>query len=542
MNPQSSLMLTPFRKRIPLIVAVFFVYFLTGCQSSITTTPSLVTVNLSADGKTQQVLISPGSTVQDVITKAQISLDKLDQTVPDLTTVISNNSQNVKIIRVRESFTVDDVTIPFERQVVHNESLPVSQTILIQPGINGSQEITYRHLFEDNVETSKSIVKTVTLKEAVPEITMVGVQTPFTAVSIKGRLAYLIAGNAWIMEESTGNRRPLISSGDLDGRVFSLSPDGEWLLFTRKPSKSSTDLTNSLWVVKTSGDVPQTINLNTQNIILFACWEPDQPQTIDYSTGEPRTTAPGWQANNDLKVVAFTTSGQVKPGKDIVGTNSGGIYGWWGTTYAWSPDGKELAYARSDSVGLVDLSKGEFKPNLNITPFQTHGDWAWVPTINWSPDNKILFTVSHAPGNGQFTDEESPFFDLSAILLNEGPVVNLTEQSGMFAAPVSSPTITADGYQVAYLQAIFPNQSNTSRYRLVVMDRDGSNRRSIFPDESSPGIDINQVPFVWEPGTAKINAITIAINYQGNLWLVDTVTGKSQQVTGDGLVSRIDWK
>jgi hypothetical protein len=126
--------------------------------------------------------------------------------------------------------------------------------------------------------------------------------------------------------------------------------------------------------------------------------------------------------------------------------------------------------------------------------------------------------------------------------LNEGPVVNLTEQSGMFAAPVSSPTITADGYQVAYLQAIFPNQSNTSRYRLVVMDRDGSNRRSIFPDESSPGIDINQVPFVWEPGTAKINAITIAINYQGNLWLVDTVTGKSQQVTGDGLVSRIDWK
>jgi resuscitation-promoting factor RpfB len=499
-------------------------------------------VTLTADGKTQQVLISPGSTVQDVLTKAQVSLDKLDQTVPDLTTVISNNNQGVKIIRVKETFTVEDVTIPFERQVVHNESLPVSQTILIQPGVNGSQEITYRHLFEDNVETSKNIVKTVTLKDAVPEITMVGVQTPFTAVPIIGRLVYLVAGNAWIMEESTGNRRPLISSGDLDGRVFSLSPNGDWLLFTRKPSKLSTDLTNSLWVVKTSGDVPQAINLNTQNIILFACWEPDQSQTINYSTGESRSTAPGWQANNDLKVVAFTTSGQVKPGKDIVSTNSGGIYGWWGTTFAWSPDGKQLAYARSDSVGLVDLTTGEFHPELNITPYQTHGDWAWVPAINWSPDNKILFTVSHAPGNGQFSDEESPFFDTSAIILDKGLVVNLAEQSGMFPAPLASPTMTSNGYQIAYLQAIFPNQSDTSRYRLVVMDRDGSNRQNIFPDESSPGVEINQVPFVWEPATTKIDAVTIAINYQGNLWLVDSITGKSQQVTGDGLVSRIDWK
>jgi len=131
---------------------------------------------------------------------------------------------------------------------------------------------------------------------------------------------------------------------------------------------------------------------------------------------------------------------------------------------------------------------------------------------------------------------------MSAILLDEGPVINLTDQSGMFAGPVSAPSMTSDGYQVAYLQAIFPSQSNTSRYRLFVMDRDGSNRHAIFPDESSPGIEITQVPFVWEPGSTKVNPITIAINYQGNLWLVDSVDGKSQQVTGDGLISRIDWK
>jgi hypothetical protein len=30
--------------------------------------------------------------------------------------------------------------------------------------------------------------------------------------------------------------------------------------------------------------------------------------------------------------------------------------------------------------------------------------------------------------------------------------------------------------------------------------------------------------------------------HQGNLWLVDTVTGEAQQITGDGLTSRVVWK
>ena len=35
------------------------------------------------------------------------------------------------------------------------------------------------------------------------------------------------------MQANTGQRRPLTFSGDLDGRVFDLSPDGQWVLFTR---------------------------------------------------------------------------------------------------------------------------------------------------------------------------------------------------------------------------------------------------------------------------------------------------------------------
>jgi hypothetical protein len=94
---------------------------------------------------------------------------------------------------------------------------------------------------------------------------------------------------------------------------------------------------------------------------------------------------------------------------------------------------------------------------------------------------------------------------------------------------------------VAYLQAIFPEQSETSRYRVVVMDQDGSNRRTVFPAMDAPGLE-PQTP-VWAPDDIEgQTGDFVAVVYQGNLWLVDSGSGAPYQVTGDGLVTRIDWK
>ena len=54
--------------------------------------------------------------------------------------------------------------------------------------------------------------------------------------------------------------------------------------------------------------------------------------------------------------------GSVLSDEEIIGTNSGGIYGWWGTQFAWSPDGSSLAYSRPDEIGLVDIQTGAFLP------------------------------------------------------------------------------------------------------------------------------------------------------------------------------------
>ena len=517
---------------------------LAGCTPP-AVTAELIAVRITADGSTGEISVPAGSTVQDILDAAGLEVASPDRTEPPLYTVLTEGGE-ILVVRVTEEFSVAEVVIPFDKQLVRNEALPEGETRLIQPGVNGIHEITVRRLYEDGVEISSGTVNTVVIQEAVPEIIMVGSQTPFTQVEISGRLAYLSAGNAWVMEGSTGARRPVVTTGDLDGQIFRLSPNGEWLLFTRR---SETDgQINSLWVARVAGGDEQLIDLGVQNIIHFADWVPTSVLRIAYSTVEPRETAPGWQANNDLRLLSFSTTGWVARPTVALDTNAGGIYGWWGTSFALAPDGLRLAYARPDGVGVLDLREDVdtfLRPILDMPPLNTGSDWAWVPGVAWAPTGNILFTVNHAAASGGAGVEDSQQFDLTALPLETGGPIPLSTGAGMFAYPSASPIVVQESgelaYQLAYLQAVFPNQSESSRYRLVIMDRDGSNRRLLFPAEGEPGLQPQQV--FWAPERMPDSSgFWIAFLYNGNLFLVDTATGEAFQLTGDGLIDRLDWR
>jgi hypothetical protein len=256
---------------------------------------------------------------------------------------------------------------------------------------------------------------------------------------------------------------------------------------------------------------------------------------------EPRSTAPGWQANNDLIFRKFSSSGAVGQPAEVIASNSGGVYGWWGTTYVFSPDNESIAYARPDGIGLVDVGENALVTLLENVPLQTGSDWTLIPGLAWGADSNSLYTVTHAPPAGSVTPEESPFFDLSALSLTNSTNVNMVKQSGMFSYPSVSTQDDESGYKVAFLQAIFPDQSDSSRYKLLTMDRDGSNRSVLFPPEGSAGL-APQTP-VWSPAPPESESGNyLGFIYQGNVWLIDTITGKSQQITGDGLASKLDWK
>ncbi|MBI3162307.1 MAG: G5 domain-containing protein [Chloroflexi bacterium] len=538
LSPSTSLRANGIRIPTHPNLILFLVAFLaltSSCRSPQTGEEIIVTIH--ADGSDRNVSVTAGSTVTQALQAAGIAPGQLDRSEPPFYAVLNNND-TITLTRVDEVFETEQVTIPFERQIVRNETLPEGETRLVQAGANGQEEVTYRRILEDDVEVSKTAVKTVVLTEALPEIVMVGAQSSFTPLNIPGTLAYLAGGNAWIMDGSTANRRIIVSTGDLDGRIFKLSPNGEYLIFTRKSKKPASEEINTLWVVRTKNLEPKPLWLQAYNVVHFAEWIPGT-NSVAYSTVEPRSAAPGWQANNDLYRVSITGGSPRK----MLEANSGGVYGWWGMSFAYSADGV-LAYSRPDGIGLVDQDGGYLKPLLDITPLNTHSDWAWIPPLSWGPDGNTLYYVTHAPAPAPVSGEESPFFDLSASSLESGAAVSIVDSTGMFSYPTPSPS-RWDGkgrnYQIAYLQSIFIEQSETSRYRLMVMDRDGSNGKALFPPTDTNGIEPQSPAWSPEPLEGQTGDF-IAITYQGNLWLIDSGSGKAFQVTGDGLITGIDWR
>ncbi len=548
----------PRRLLFPLVLLLTAAWLLSGCRAPQRAQDN-IRVSVTADGQTLTVALPAGSTVQQALEAAGVQLSDLDRTEPPVYTLL-NDGDAVRVVRVTENFTVQEEIIPFERQILRNEALPEGETRIIQAGENGRREVTYRQVLEDGEEVSNQPVKSVVVKTPVPEIVMVGVQTPFVQQPIPGRIAYLAGGNAWVMDGDTGQRRPVVTTGDLDGRVFALSPNRRYLLFTRaaqaaspagepaeeadatEPQEGDAAAINTLWLADLDADPPELIDLGIANIAHFADFAPYSSYTIAYSTVEPRPQAPGWQANNDLYTISFSSNGWVSEPRLRLEANAGGIYGWWGTMFAWAPEGTLLAFARPDAVGLYDFEEDGFQPLLKITPYQTRADWAWTPSLGWSPDGQVLFTVSH--GNGAAPSDEpagenSPVFNLVAYVMPLEKAITLVPDTGMFANPVPSPWHD-DGYQVAYLQAIFPQKSDISRYRLMLMDRDGSNPKALFPPEGAPGLMPQTV--VWSPQPLENGDLMIALIYQGNLYLIDANTGQAQQLTGDGLVTNLAWR
>ena len=121
-----------------------------------------------------------GSTVQQALDAAGITLGSLDRIDPAAYTILGKDSR-VKVTRLTEEYEAVQVVVPFERQTLRNESLPLGKEneVDLQNGKNGLQEITYRKVYEDGKEESNNPIKTVMINQPVPEIVMVGIQTPF---------------------------------------------------------------------------------------------------------------------------------------------------------------------------------------------------------------------------------------------------------------------------------------------------------------------------------------------------------------------------
>ena len=174
-------------KRLYHLILLLFMFaslIFSGCSS--TPTPETkIEIHILVDGQEQVLRLPPGSTVQEALDGAGIVLGELDRVDPVAYTVLADQTL-VTVIRVREEFEVEQVVIPFEQQNQPSEFLSEGEQQPLQLGENGVQEITYRRIYENDVEVSKNPIKVVTIKEPVPQIMLVGVQSVFTPLTLPG--------------------------------------------------------------------------------------------------------------------------------------------------------------------------------------------------------------------------------------------------------------------------------------------------------------------------------------------------------------------
>lgn len=494
--------------------------------TAVTQSQQPIQIQLNAEGQTYNVT-TQAATVRELLAEASIQLSDLDEVSPPLFTPLQPGTA-VTVTRITESFELITETIPFERQYVRTDTMDSTDPPqIVQPGKAGLREITLRVLFRNGIESARIRTNEAIVEPAQNEVVLIGIGANRGTAYFPGLLAYISGGSPVLMRGSTAvpEQRPI--DGQLDGRVFALSPDTTYLLYTQVQS-STLGFNNSLWLLDVAPG-SQPIDLAVDNV-LWAGWNPVVTDTLQiaYTTAVASEQPPGWEANNDLWLLTVPlTQTDVFTRQQIIDAYPA-LNGWWGGNYAWSPNGRTLAYSFANEVGLIDTQTTD--PNgsrlvlQRFTPYNTRADWVWVPSLTWSPAGDFLAFTQHSG-----TDEEAMQFDTLVLGIHHAVTAQFIDQTGMWGHLHWSPT----NEQIAYLKAADPLDSLRSNYTLWLMDVDGSNGRQLYPQPGENSAFSREHSFMaWGP-----NGQHIAFIFNDDLFIInledETVTRVTQDDTRD---------
>jgi Tol biopolymer transport system component len=459
------------------------------------------TVTIVADGQTVN-LTTAAATVNDALAEAGIVLNPADEVTPpsDILLPLPAGASTITVVRVTETMETIPETVPFERRIVRTADMsPDDPPRIVQTGASGLREVSVRIVYHDGLEVERWPTGVTIIEPPVHEIVMIGVGSDANAMPLAGRLAYIDDGRAIVLEGATDAPRQIAVDGVLDGRVFQLSPDGEYLLYTVAQADSPGTFRNELQLIATTaGAEPQPLAIEN---VLWAGWDPAAtPPRIAYTTARSTTQPPGWEANNDLWLLAAPAAGAQAAPVRLVETYPA-TFGWWGGDYAWSPDGRRLAYALADEIGWLDMPAAGEGPDFatptepprtvlqNFTAYDTGGEWVWLPSLSWSADGRWLAFTEY--------DAENDRFDLRRVDVASNAVETFSKNVGIWSAAAWSP---AGNGSLAALQSVDAGADEDSAYALWLLDESGGRQR-LFPPEGEAGDFARAaLSLAWGPG------------------------------------------
>ncbi len=486
-----------------------------------------VQLQITADGQTTELTTDSATTVREALAEAGIPLNDADEIAPPLFTPIDNSTiaLEITVVRITESIEIIPRSLPFERKLVRNEAMDADEPPrIIQTGQDGLQEETVRIVYRDGLETERWVTQTAIIDPAQDEIVMIGVGAARGNISFSGTLAYISGGNSVLLRGLSAFPESLKTGDGLDGRVFTLSPSGSHLLYTRVTS-DTTSFNNNLWIISTErGAEPWSLDVAN---VLWAGWDPSQAETlrIAYTTANSTNLPPGWEANNDLWLGDIDPDSEVEFQSEQLIESYPATYGWWGGNYAWSPQGRLIAYSYANEVGVIDIETVnadlQRRQLQQFTEYNTRSDWVWVPTLTWSPDGRFLAFTNH-----DSSDPEELAFSSWAVDVALGINGRFVPDSGMWAHLHWGQS--ADG-QIAFLKATDPLDSQRSSYALWLMDGDGSNGRRLYPPPGELTLFPREQSFMaWGPDGQEI-----AFIFDDALTIFDVETAVAQIASQD---------
>ncbi len=524
--------------------------FLTSCktstipiQSQSAALPATGSLEARVDGETRQ-LATTAATVGEALKQAGIDVNPADEVDPPLSSALPKDGGaspfTITIVRVTETLEIIPESVPYGRRIVRSaEMSPTDAPRLLQTGTPGLQEVSVRIVFRDGLEAERWPTSVRVTKPAVDEIVMIGVGQDREAMAITGKLAYLSNGRAILFDGTTDTPSQLEIAGTLDGRVFELSPDGRYLLYTldREDSGEET-FGNELQVIETQpGAVGRALQIEN---VLWAGWDPSavEPPRIAYTTARSVSLPPGWEALNDLWLLSLPAEDQQTAPVRIV-ESAAATFGWWGGIYAWAPGGDRIAYAFADEIGVLAVPSadpagdGALAPAAaptrtvlhSFTAYETGADWAWLPNLGWSADGRLLSYTAYSAENERF--------DLWLTDTTTTDTIQFAENVGIWAAAVWSPAVALPQASIAYLQAVEPTAGEESSYALWLAESDGSNKSRVFPPEGETGaFDRTRHVLAWGP-----DPNLIAFIFDEELHILDRVSNDLFRAGADDTVS-----
>jgi resuscitation-promoting factor RpfB len=512
------------------LTAYALLLLLIGCAvegGPTTAVSSPIQVHLFADSQSLS-LETEASNVRELLAEAGIEVSESDEVTPPLYTPLTGD-ETITIVRRSESLETVTQGIPFARKIVRSEAMNADDPpLIVQAGRPGLQETTIRIVYRDGLESERWPTQTLVIEPPQDEIVMVGIGAARDNVSFVGLLAYISDGTAVLLRGASAFPEQLNVGGQLDGRVFRLSPSGGHLLYSRVDGDPAS-FNNALYLIETRRDAePRDLGVGN---VLWADWNPASEAAIGeiaYTTAISISTPPGWEANNDLWRGIIPTNESADFAPEQIVEAYAALYSWWGGNFAWSPAGTQIAYSYANEVGLINLApaRGE-APRIvlqTFSEFDPPGDWVWVPTLTWSPDGRFLAFTRH-----DSDDPADVVFANWAIDTANGLAARFVADAGMWAH-LHWATHPAAPEPIAFLRTTNPLDSQRSSYTLWLMDRDGSNARQIYPPANENSYFPRQQSFMaWGPTGQEL-----AFIFNNDLYLYTLVEGVARRLTEGG--------